>query len=103
MLRVAEWVMKVLGKEYGDSFANVASDLGVLLHSKEMDAESAAAMWEESNVALRGQRIILHHLAFCFGRRLTAPENFIQALELVGVLPPITGSVEIVKEAIRFW
>ena len=54
--------MKVLGKEYGDSFANVASDLGVLLHSKEKDAESAAAMWEESNVALRGQRIILHHL-----------------------------------------
>ena len=67
-----------------------------------MDAESAAAMWEESNMNLRSQCIILRHLALSFRRRLTVPESKIRALEL-GVLPPITGSVEIRKETIRFW
>jgi hypothetical protein len=64
----AQWTIQHLGDVYSDSFIAAACNLGVLLHSKKMDAESSCAMWEEANVALRGQRIILHHLGKFFGR-----------------------------------
>ena len=51
-------------------------------------------MWEEANVPLRGQRIILGHLASHFGHRLTVPEYKIRELES-GALPPVADKVEI--------
>jgi hypothetical protein len=54
---------------------HVASEAGLLLTRKEMDAASAAAMWEESNCPLRAQRIILQHLKAFVGRRITVPEH----------------------------
>jgi len=70
----AQWTIQHLGVVYSDSFIAAACNLGVLLHSKKMDAESSCAMWEEANVALRGERIILRHLGKFFGRGLTVPE-----------------------------
>jgi hypothetical protein len=70
----ADWCIQVLGQKNSDSFTKAASNLGVLLHSKVMDAESYYSMWEEANVALRSQRIIKRHLANHFGRRLTVSE-----------------------------
>ena len=86
----ADWFIQVLGEKNCDFFTKAASNLGVLLHSKEMDAESSCAMWEEANVALRSQRIIKRHLANHFGRRLTVSKNKIRELEQ-GALHPITG------------
>jgi hypothetical protein len=72
------------------------------LTNKEMDAASAAAMWEESNSPLRAQRIILRHLKAFFGRRITVPEHELRELEL-GTLLPICDSVEIGGTQIHFW
>jgi len=67
-----------------------------------MNAYSACAMWEEANVPLRAQRVILCHLSNFFGRRLTVPERQIRELE-TGALHPISDSVVVDKEAITIW
>ena len=38
-----------------------------------MDAVTAAAMWQESNVSMRYQRVILRYMANEFGKRLVVP------------------------------
>jgi hypothetical protein len=50
----ATWVAEFIGEKYGESFNAAAANLGVLLTGKHMDAASSCAMWEESNVPLRG-------------------------------------------------
>jgi hypothetical protein len=59
-------------------------------------------MWEEANVALCPQRIILRHLASFFGRRNSVPEGEIRELEQ-GTLSPIVGKAVIDGEDINFW
>jgi hypothetical protein len=71
----AEWVTQYIGEDYNESFVGAGTNLGLLLQSKGMDAESACAMWEEANVQLWGQQIILRHLANFFGCCLTVPES----------------------------
>ncbi len=63
----AEWLLQYLADIYNDSFVNAACNIGLLLHMKKKDAEAACALWEEANVSLRSQRIILHHLSNSFG------------------------------------
>jgi hypothetical protein len=67
-----------------------------------MDAESAAAMWQEANCPIRTQRIILRHLFHFFGRRITVPEQKIRDLEQ-GAVHPITDSALIGGKEIFFW
>jgi ribosomal protein L35AE/L33A len=98
----AEWLLQHLGENYHDCFIHAAESLGVLLTSKKMDAYSACAMWEEANVPLRAQRVILRHLANFFGQRITVPERDIRELE-AGATPPISGSIVIGAETITFW
>jgi hypothetical protein len=71
----AKHLLKYLFITYNDAFVHIASEAGLLLTNKEMDAASAAAMWEESNSPLRAQRIILRHLKAFFGKRITVPEH----------------------------
>ena len=54
--------------------------LGYPIFTQKMDAVTAAAMWQESNVSTRSQRIILRYLANEFGRRLVVPEAEISIL-----------------------
>lgn len=98
----ARWILQYLGDMFNDCFADIACRLGLLLPAKVMDAETASAMWEEGNVPLRAQRIILRHLKAFFGRRITVPESKIRELEN-GALPPITDSNEIDNNTIHFW
>jgi hypothetical protein len=56
-----------------EEFIVAAEGSGLLPNGKKTDAESAAAMWEEANCNLWQQQIILRHLAFYFGQRLTVP------------------------------
>jgi hypothetical protein len=58
----AQYLLKYLCMTYNDAFVHVASEAGLLLTNKEMDAASAAAIWEESKSPLRAQRMILRHL-----------------------------------------
>jgi hypothetical protein len=62
----------VLGLCCNDCFADAACMLSLLEPAKEMDTETAAAMWEEANVPVRAQRIILHHMNKVFGRHNSA-------------------------------
>jgi hypothetical protein len=98
----ARWLMQHLGYCYNDCFAEVACKLGLLLPPKVMDAETAAAMWEEANVPVRAQRIILRHIKEAFGRRITVPERQLKELE-DGALPPFSDSVNIGNDRIDFW
>lgn len=98
----AHHLIKYLFINYNDTFVHVASEAGLLLTNKEMDAAFAAAMWEESNGLLCSQRIILRHLKTIFGRRITAPEHKIRELDL-SVLLPICNSFEFGESQIHFW
>lgn len=79
---------------YSEEFISAAEAAGLLLNGKVMDAESAAAMWEEANINTWQQRTILRHLACYFGRRLTVPLSKIRELE-EGALMPKTSSVNV--------
>jgi hypothetical protein len=98
----AEWVAQYIWEDYSESFIGAGTNLGLLLQSKVMDTESACAMWEEANVPLQGQRIILRHLANFFGRHLTVPESRIRDLER-GAVPPISESAVIDGKTINYW
>jgi hypothetical protein len=45
------------------------------VQSKVMDAHSTCAMWEEANVPVRAQRVIVRHLKNFFGRHVSVPEK----------------------------
>jgi hypothetical protein len=96
------FLLEHLGSKYSDAFALVASRLGLLLCSKKLDAESAAAMWQEANCPIRTQRIILRYLFHFFGRRITFPEQKMIDLEQ-GAVHPITDSALIGGKEIFFW
>ena len=96
------FLLEHLGSKYSDTFALVASRLGLLLCLKKMDAESAAAMRQEANCPIRTQRIILHHLFHFFCRRITVPQQKIRDLEQ-GAVHPITNSALIGGKEIFFW
>jgi hypothetical protein len=59
-------------------------------------------MWEEGNVPLRAQRIILQHIKSFFGRCITLPERYLRELES-GSLPPISDSVKVGRTQVHFW
>jgi len=94
-------LLKYMCTKYNDIFVHVASDAGILLTRKAIDAASAAVMWEESNCLLRAQRIILRHLKAFFGRRITVPEHEMRELELSALLP-VCGSMNIGGNEIFF-
>jgi hypothetical protein len=52
---VAEWILTNLGKRFEEKITEVGVNLGLLLPSKIMDAESACAMWEEANCMYKSQ------------------------------------------------
>ena len=57
-----------------------------------MDEISAAAMWQESNISRKFQRIIIRHLSLFFGKRLIVPEYCITELGQNHV-PPTFDSI----------
>ena len=58
----AEWIINALGQKYEDRFILVAVKLGYPIYSKKMDKDTAHAMWEEANVNLKSQRVILMYM-----------------------------------------
>ena len=52
-----------------------------------MDNITTAAMWQESNISLTSQRIILRYLSNCFGSRLIVSEHCIDKLGQNYVIP----------------
>lgn len=48
-----QWLLSFIGSFYNDDFVNATHNLGLLLSGKKMDAETASAMWEASNINLK--------------------------------------------------
>ena len=67
-----------------------------------MCAAAAAAMWDNANISIRAQRVILKHLFTAFGRRLTVPESTVKALA-VNAITPDCGVYILDKEKISYW
>ena len=51
--------MYYLGRKFEDEFLSVAIKLGYPILSQKIDFISAAAMWQESNITKKYQRIVL--------------------------------------------
>ena len=80
-------VFNELGKKYEDEFVAIARKLGYPILTHKMTATAAAAMWQESNISIRSQRIILRHMTNEFGKRLVVPESYIYKLDEIFVEP----------------
>ena len=83
----SSWLMYYLGNRKEDKFVTTAVKLGYPMLTKKMDDITAAAMWQESNISLTSQRIILRYLSNCFGSRLVVPEYCIDKLGQNYVIP----------------
>ena len=69
-----------LGNKNGDEFVSTAVKLVYQMLTKKMDNITTAVMWQESNISLTSQRIILRYLSNFFGSRLVVPEHCIDKL-----------------------
>ena len=83
----SSWLMYYLSNKYEDEFVTTAVKLGYPMLTKKMDHVTAAAMWQESNISLTSQRIILRYLSNFFGSRLVVPEYCIDKLGQNYVIP----------------
>ena len=76
----SSWLMYYLGNKNEDEFVMIAVKLGYPMLTKKMDNIDATAMWQESNISLTFQRIILRYLSNFFDSRLVVPEHCIDKL-----------------------
>ena len=74
------WLLQYLGKTYDNEFMLTALKLGYPIVRDKMDKITAAAMWQESNVSKKSQRVILRYFSNFFGSRLVVPEHCIDEL-----------------------
>ena len=68
--------------------------------TKKMDNITAAAMWQEFNISLTSQRIILRYLSNLFGSRLVVFEHCIDKLGQNYAIPQYDFLSLIIKKII---
>ena len=83
----SSWLMYYLGNRNEDEFVTTAVKLGYPMLTKKMDNITAAAMWQESNISITSQKIILRYLSTFFGSRLVVSEYCIGNLDQNYVIP----------------
>ena len=83
----SSWLIYYLGNRNEDEFVTTAVKLGYPMLTKKMDNITAAVMWQECNISLTSQRIILRYLLIIFGSRLVVPEYCIDKLGQNYVIP----------------
>jgi hypothetical protein len=99
-----QWLSYTLGRKHPKSFEWAAEKLGygVAFTKKQMDAETAAAMWKDAGVTLRGQRVIRRFMKSYFGHYFTVPEAHIKGL-VSSFVQPIHGVAEVNTLKITYW
>ena len=75
------WLMYYLGSKNEDKFVPTVVKLGYHMLTTNMDNITAAAIWQESNINKKSQKIVLRYLSNFFGSRLLVPEYCIDELE----------------------
>ena len=98
----SSWLMYYLGSKNEDEFVATAVKLGYPMLTKKMDNITAAAMWQESNISKKSQRIVLRYLSNYFGSRLVVPEYCIDELGQNHV-PPQCDFFISDRKKIHFW
>ena len=98
----SSWLMYYLGSKNEDEFVATAVKLGYPMLTKKMDNITAAAMWQESNISKKSQRIVLRYLSNYFGSRLVVPEYCIDELGQNRV-PPQCDLLISDRKKIHFW
>ena len=96
----SSWLMYYLGNKYEDEFVTNAVKLGYPMLTKKMDNVTAATMWQESNISLTSQRILLRYLSNFVGSRLVVPEHCIDKLGQNYVIPRCDFLYLIIKKHI---
>ena len=74
------WLMYYLGNRNEDEFVTTTVKLGYPMLTRKMDNITDTAMWQEFNISLTSQIIILIYLSNCFGSRLVVLEYCIDKL-----------------------
>ena len=74
----SSWLMYYLNSKNEYEFVFTAVKLGNTMLTKKMDNTTAAAMWQESNISKKSQRIVLRYVSTFFGSRLVVPEYCIE-------------------------
>ena len=98
----SSWLMYYLGNKNEDEFVATAVKLGYPMLTKKMDNITAAAMWQESNISKKSQRILLRYLSNYFGSRLVVPEYCTDELGQNHV-PPQCDFFISDRKKIHFW
>ena len=91
--------MYYLGSKNEDTFVSTAVKLGYPMLTKKID-NITAAMWQESNISKKSQRIVLKYISNFFGSRFVVPEYCIDELGQNRVPPKCTFLYLIVKKYI---
>ena len=61
------WMIRCLANSYEDEFIAVAREVGITCTVKPMDTPTTAAMWEEGNINITAQHIIVQFMHGWFG------------------------------------
>jgi hypothetical protein len=64
---VVHWILERFGRQYKDVFLRVCDVLRYPVVSRKMVSDTAQAMWDEGNVNIATQRVILRYLRAMFG------------------------------------
>ena len=76
----SSWLMYYLNSKNEGEFDSTTVNLGCPMLTNKMNRITATAMWQESNIFKKSQRILLRFVSNFFGARLVVPEYCIDEL-----------------------
>lgn len=90
-------------KNYEDQFLKVAEELGYPIIAHKMPPETAAAMWQDANVSITAQDIILRYLKNEFGARLVIPRRQVRNFGDNHIAPECSYYETPKQKKIHYW
>ena len=94
--------MYYMGRKMEDEFLSVAIKLSYPILFQKMDEIGDAAIWQESKIPRKVQRIIDRHLSDFFSKRLIVPEYCTTELGQ-NLVSPTFDSIILDDKNIHFW
>ena len=69
------WILKIISFKYDDIFLKRLKIMGFPITTRCMDDDTAQAMWDETNLNLKGQRIMLRYIRVIFENIIMIPSS----------------------------
>ena len=98
----SSWLMCYFGTNNKDEFVSTVVKLHYHMLTKKIEHITAVAMWQESNISKKSQRIVLRYLSNFVGARLVVLEHYIDEFGKNHVIPQSEFLISDRKQ-IRFW